>query len=243
MDLIKALSIIIAVLLYHSCANSKKEQQDKSVNILKELPSTSEHNEEHEGESYSDSMINALVNSQNQKAIAIDTFETLHEIECGQISKFYDHTFTSKSVDSYKPYQTKIKKALQQLLGVTECICTYDISENYTAYIFYSDQLEGHSRSPISIITINKGSNSFSKLSLVKDYGNELGNYVISSELKPNNTIIRQVNHNVNYMHGIGEVDSIYLEREVFEINEKGSFELISTTIEKSSERNSVFER
>ena len=235
-------------MLLNGCINSENKissspnlNQDKSLDNSKNQELASEIDSD-EGVSYSDSMIRALVSQQNTTTIPIDTFKVLHEINCNQSSNFNGHIFSTKSVKSYKPYQTKIDPQLQQILGVTECICKYSEAKNYSTYIFYSDQLESHSSIPISLITINKKSNVYYQLPLIKEYGNEQGNYVISSQLKSDKIIEREVNHNISYIHGIGAIDSMYLEREIYKMNTDGLFELESTSKEKSTKRNSVFD-
>lgn len=224
------------------CINSEREANKTVIPKVHENQNAAKNTESIDGENYSDSMINVLIAERNISEIPIDTFRVLHEIKCNQKTTFGGHTFSTKSIKSYQPYQTEITSQLKQILGVTECICNFKSSDNFDTFIFYSDQLESHSSTPISIISINKNSNSYHALALVKEYGSEQGSYVISSKFLSESTIERNVNHNINFIHGIGTVDSIYLEKEIYNITESGNFELTSSTIEPSSVRNNIFE-
>lgn len=233
------LVMIVASILFYSC---KQNRHKENHTAIKPTAVPNETNAEIKGKAYSDSMVNALVKRQSRTSEKIDSFRLLHEINCNQKSSFTNHIFSEKSVDSYEPYQTDLDVQIQKILGVSKCISKHSSSEFYDAYIFLSNSSESHSQVDVSVIAIDKNSNTFRSLPLIMEYGNELGNYVISSELKPENKIERTINHNINYIHGIGEVDSVYSEKELYQLNDKGAFKLLKSSIEKSTLRNSIFE-
>ena len=238
----QAILIILISFQFLGCIDSENKtsqpltKENEANDNLKEVAIPDQ------GENYSDSMINALLLSHSKSKETIDTFEVLHNLECNQTLMSNELIFSMDSIDAFKPYQTKVTAQLQQLLDVKDCICKYSSTENFDTFIFYSDHLESHYATPITLISISKRSNSFHQIPLVKEYGNEQHNYVISSVLKLDNTLEREVNHNVRYMHGIGAVDSIYLEREIYKVNDEGFYELKSTSRENSRKRNIVFD-
>jgi len=236
--------ILIFGLLLVMCGNPN---ESKSVELKPyTAPNTGNDkaNELVDGERYSDSMANKIIEQQLAKGQnSIDTFETLHNIECPDLFDFGEYKFTMDSVFKYQSKKELGSQKFRQLLEVSDCFFRCYSTNKFDAYIFYSDIVESHSSQSFSIIAIDKKYNLFEKLILTKEYGNESGDYVISSVLKKDLAIERAINHNVRYIEGIREVDSIYRVREEYQLTQDGKFERISKSLEPSKEVNQIFEQ
>lgn len=242
--IIKIMLLSCSIFLIFGCSNSKNSNSRASElkSIKKRLLDTVEPSES--GQEYSDSMIRHMVRRHlpNDKT-SIDTFKALHKIDCSNSMEFSPYIFSIDSLIKYKQSElTQVSAEIAQLLGVSKCVTSYYSTSKFDSYIFYSDIVEAHRSESIILVIIDRNSNNFRKLLLFSEYGNELGNYVITSVLKKNKTIERSINHNLHYVHGIGKVDSMYLEKELYIIDENGMFDRNSYKIDTSNEINHVFE-
>lgn len=187
------------------------------------------------GDNYNDSMIAALVEAQLPKeAISFDEFEVLHTIACSS-TLIDDYEFTMDSVFKFQETIDAGSEELRRLIHVSHCYSKYRSNDVYDAYIFFSDIIESHSSQSFMLISIQKENNTIDHLDLSIEYGDESGDYILSSTINKGNVIERRLNHNMRFIPGIGEVDSIFLERELYMINDLGQFEKLESRLEPSN--------
>lgn len=168
-------------------------------------------------------------------------FETLKKIDCA-----YDHLpseliLSLDSINSYKELPTD--ENLSQLLSFSSCYLKFKPSDHLNAYLLFADMNESHYSANISLIMVDSISDHMEQIWLAVAYGNESIDYEIESKLISSSSLERITNHNIRYIHGVGEVDSIYQLKELFDSLYQGVITPTHVTIEESKRRNTILER
>ncbi len=232
---------LVVLILFTNCNSPNQAEKESIITNIEETLKISPIFEEQNGTSYSDSIVSMLVASQlPQPPIKLDTFRLLHNIQCKSDFIIEEYWVKIESIPSYK--HGKLNAGLLNLLGVSTCLFKYYSNSQIDAYIFYSEIVESHYSESVQLVVIEKETCIHHSLTLAIEYGNELGDYAIQSKVRKDLKIERVINNNIRNIHGIGKVDSMYLEREVYSLSKDGKIVRVSYTIEPSNKRNKIFE-
>lgn len=219
-------SRFISSLIVVSCLLSCQNGTDSDSNNKNTINQVIEKPIEPEGENYSQEELDELVNSSLELETIIDTLKTLQLFDCGDLFEISNYQITIDSIRKYSSILPELSLELKQLLHAAHCFKKIKESENYRTYILLSES-DVHYSKLAKLVSISKDNQTVHSLDLSYHYGNELGEQWISSTFKTDDSFIRESKIEHNYIHGIGEVDSVEVKEEFFRINKQGKFLII----------------
>jgi hypothetical protein len=235
-------NLSIGLIFLVGCSDVKKNQPISSeIQDLEEKEFVADVDSE--GETYSDSTIELLIaQSMAKEIMPLDITEILNQINCLNLTNAFPYTYSMDTLNKYKDKLELVSKQLQISIGVTGCFAKIKSNKYYDANVYYNSNVEPHSSESLELFMSSNESSSINRLTLAQEYGNELGDYVISSEFQSNTSFKRIYNHNVNYIHGIGSVDTMYMQIEYYTISDLGDLILLKTEYRSSEIKNKLFE-
>ena len=211
----------------YSCnnTNNKTALVDQNVKVI---PSAQHDDNSEEDTGYSDSMINAMLveNEKRNQKIILDTSLILNQFTCTTALEGREITFDSDAPERFVNDLIELSKKEQMLLNSTHCFGKLNEAENYKLLVLFNNSIESHYSSSFQLISIIRGQDKIENLTLFQEYGNELGDEIITSKIDPSFNIIRTTIHNFRYIHGLGKVDSTHTLVEKYYVDENGYIKL-----------------
>jgi len=217
-------SFLILSLFFITC---RHEPEDNAS--MAEIPKTSnsEAGEDlPEGETYSDSMVQSIVNEalESNQPIQIDSFRDLHTFDKTRFKIKGLRKINLETVEQYKDAKNPVSKAQRQLLGITDYFLDLTCSDEFSMYLFYNKSEESHYGNSIELITIAKRSNQTDRLVLAQEYLSEGYETTVESEIIGKNTFrLKKTEY-----FGIGNDarenrDSVRVHEEKYQVNKFGA--------------------
>ena len=225
------------IILFVSCINSNRSATNENKSIqtdkLKVDSLSVKKDSVLSEEFYTDSIIHDIIsNSLPKSKILLDSTIVLNGIICKKVNKINYYQFTNDTIVKYENKLFPLDKSVKEILQVTNCFSNLLQTDEFKAYIFFSQINESHYSSSFELITIQEKTNVINKIILTQEYGNELEDQYITTRMIDDLHFIRIINSNIRYIHGVGEVDSSSLRKEYYTISKSGEFNLIDSVIE-----------
>lgn len=214
------------ILLVFSCQNSNKNKE-------KLIPTKVDHEqnpnrlEDSIEDTYSDSMINELVNgSIPTKQTSNDSNIPFLQLDCRIIDAIANYKINMDTIAHYQRAMSNVNTNLRNQLNLEYCIGHLDNTRSYDMYLFLCNSESSHTSNIVKLLTIPKTGLDVKSIDLAYWYGSENYDKVVQTSIINKNKFERTTVHTFRYIHNIGKIDSTSTTKEIYNISNNGSFNL-----------------